>query len=411
MVERTDRGALAGALGWVAAGSMVANVCAYLIHLTASRWWLSTAEYGEFAVGLSAMLVLGVAALALQAVVARAVVQHADPARIRRVSLMTVGVVIVLVGAAAPLMAWFASMGVDAALAALSAAPMLAVIGAAQGVLQGRGQFRLLGWVLAAVGVLRTVPVIAVLAAGAGPTGALAAGALGAAVGAVLVAWAVRSTGQVRPTVSPSVPGGLDLLDVVRASGVQLVLIVAASVDLLLSRTVLSADDAGIYALGAIATKVAFWLPQAVGVVFYPRLADPAISRRSLAHAVMVVAGIGVVLTAGAAVAGPLVPVVVRPEYQPLVGVLWLFAYTGSMLAVLQVALLSAIARQATAISLVTWVSVGAEVVVILTVVHGIVALAVTAAVTATVAAVTTTLVGLRPGQHSGAIGAAAMRD
>ncbi|MGC4962797.1 polysaccharide biosynthesis protein [Gordonia sp. DT101] len=411
MVERTDRGALAGALGWVAAGSMVANVCAYLIHLTASRWWLSTAEYGEFAVGLSAMLVLGVAALALQAVVARAVVQHADPARIRRVSLLTVGVVIVLVGAAAPLMAWFASMGVDAALAALSAAPMLAVIGAGQGVLQGRGQFRLLAWVLAAVGVLRTVPVIAVLAVGAGPTGALAAGALGAAVGAVLVTWVVRSTGRARPTVGSAVPDGLDLLDVVRASGVQLVLIVAASADLLLSRTVLSADDAGIYALGAIATKVAFWLPQAVGVVFYPRLADPAISRRSLGHAVMVVAAIGVVLTAGAAAAGPLVPIVVRPEYQPLVGVLWLFAYTGSVLAVLQVALLSAIARQATAISLVTWVSVGAEVVVILTVVHGIVALAVTAAVTATVAAVTTTLVGLRPGPHSDAIGAAATRD
>ncbi|WP_124711348.1 polysaccharide biosynthesis protein [Gordonia insulae] len=390
---------------------MVANVCAYLIHLTASRWWLDTAEYGEFAVGLSAMLVLGVAALALQAVVARAVVQHTDPGRIRRVTVMSVVIVAALVVVVAPLMAWWASMGVGTAAAALIAAPMLTAIGSGQGVLQGRGQFRLLAWVLAAVGLLRTVPVIGVLALGAGPAGALTAGAVGSAAAAVVVAWAVRSSGGARSAVFLADGPALQLLDVVRASGVQLVLIVAASVDLLLSRTVLTPDDAGIYALGAIATKVAFWLPQAVGVVFYPRLADPAISRRALTHAIAVVAAIGAVLTVGAAIAGPLVPVVVRPEYQPLVGMLWLFAYTGATLAVLQVALLSAIARQATAVSVVTWLVVGVEVAVILTVVHSIVALAATAAIAATVAALTTTLVGLRRDRMHDAIGVAATPD
>lgn len=401
MVARTRRGGVAGALGWVAAGSMLANACAYLIHLTASRWWLDTADYGEFAVGMSSMLVLGVAALGLQAVIARAVVRHTDLRRIGRVTILTTASVTVLAVVASPVLAVAASVGVGTAAAALSAAPMLVLIGAGEGVLQGHGSFRLLGWVLATVGVLRTVPVIGALAAGAGPAGALVAGTVGSAVAALVVFWAVRTEGrerEARPGAAP-VPDGLDLVDVVRASGVQLVLIIAASVDLLLSRTVLSAGDAGIYALGAIATKVAFWLPQAVGVVFYPRLADPATSRRSLMHAVAVVAAIGVVLTAGAALAGPLVPILIRPDYAPLVGLLWLFAYTGAMLAVLQVALLSAIARSATALSAVTWVAVAAEVVVILTVVHSIVTLAATAAVTATVAAVTTTLVGLRRDQ------------
>ncbi|MEE3849978.1 polysaccharide biosynthesis protein [Gordonia sp. LSe1-13] len=376
---------------------MVANACSYAIHLTASRWWLDTAGYSELAVGLSAMLVLTVAALALQAVVARAVVRRADPDRIRRVSVQTTLLVCLLVVVATAPTAWVTSMGVDTTAAALVAAPLLTVIGAGQGVLQGHSHFRLLGWVLAAVGVLRTVPVIGALALGAGPAGALLAGAGGAAAGALVVLAAVRTAGHTRSS-APAAPGGagLDLLAVARASGVQLVLVVAASIDLLLSRTVLTPEDAGIYALGAIATKVAFWLPQAVGVVFYPGLADPATSRRSLVAAVGVVAAIGAILTLGAGLAGPLVPVLVRPDYEPLVPILWLYAYTGAMLAILQVALLSAIARSATAVSVVTWVVVAVEVAVIVTVVDGIIALASTAAIAATVAAVTTTVLGLR---------------
>ncbi|MXP21934.1 polysaccharide biosynthesis protein [Gordonia sp. HNM0687] len=385
---------------------MVANVCAYLIHLTASRWWLDTAEYGELAVGLTAMLVLTVAALALQAVVARAVVHRADPHRIRRVTTQTtIGVCVLVVVAIVPT-AWVTSMNIDTTAAALVAAPLLTIIGAGQGVLQGHKQFRLLGWVLAAVGVLRTVPLIAALAVGAGPAGALAASAAGIAVAAVVVRYANRVAATGPPTPARN-SGGIDLLDVVQASGVQLVLVVAASIDLLLSRTVLSPDDAGIYALGAIATKVAFWLPQAVGVVFYPRLADPATSRRSLMHAVGVVAGIGVILTVGAGLAGPLVPVLVRPDYAPLVPILWLFAYTGAMLAVLQVALLSAIARSATAVSAVTWMVLAVEVAVIVGVVDTIVALAATAATAATIAAVTTTVWGLRAQRVDEVVGAA----
>ncbi|GAB91385.1 hypothetical protein [Gordonia rhizosphera] len=417
MAEQTGGAALAGALGWVAAGTMVANAFAYLIHLAASRWWSSTAEYGELAVGLSAILVLGVAALALQAVVARAVVHRADPARIRRVTVQTVVIVGGLVVVAAPMLAAVASLGVTTALASLASAPMLTLIYAGLGVLQGRGAFRLLAWMLAAVGVLRNVPMLIAIAAGASPAGVLAAGAAGGVVAAVLVTWVVRSSSASSSVAASAVAAsdaaddaGLTLLDVARASGVQLVLVVATSIDLLLARSVLTPDDAGIYALGAIATKVAFWLPQAVGVVFYPRLADPATSRRSLVHAIAVVSAIGVVLTVGAGVAGPLVPIMVRADYAPLVPILWVFAYTGSMLAVLQVALLSAIARRATAVSWVTWVVVAVESAVILTVVDTILALAVTAAVAATLAAVTTTLVGLRRRETSPA-GADATRD
>ncbi len=382
--QRASSGTV-GAVGSVAVGSLVANICMYVVHLAASARYLDVSEYGEFAVLLSAMLVLGVPALALQNVVAREVVLGRDERRLRRVGIQTTLYVVVLVAVATPLVALLMRTGVATTLAALGAAPLLALIAAGQGILQGRGEFRTLSWVLAAVGILRSMPIVGAFVLGAGPAGGLLAGTIGAAVSAVVV-WAV--VGRVGERVSDA--GTVGVLSVVRASQVQLVLIVASSVDLLLSPRVLDAESVGVYALGAIATKVAFWLPQAIGVVFYPRLADPARSRVSLRQAVAVVAGVGVVLTLGAGLVGPLVPIVFGDGYDELVPLLWLFAYIGAALSVLQVVLLSAIARDRTRVSFVTWIVVGLEVVVILTVAGSVVGVAATAAVAVTIAAVVT---------------------
>ncbi|MDS1114144.1 polysaccharide biosynthesis protein [Gordonia westfalica] len=371
-----------GAVGSVAVGSMVANICMYVVHLAASARYLDVSEYGEFAVLLSAMLVLGVPALALQNVIAREVVLGCDERRLRRVGIQTTLYVVVLVAVATPLVALLMRTGVVTTLAALGAAPLLALIAAGQGILQGRGEFRTLSWVLAAVGVLRSMPIVGAFVAGAGAAGGLLAGTIGAAVSAVVV-WVV--VGKVGERTSDA--GTVGVLSVVRASQVQLVLIVASSVDLLLSPRVLDAESVGVYALGAIATKVAFWLPQAIGVVFYPRLADPARSRVSLRQAVAVVAGVGVVLTMLAGAAGPMVPMVFGDGYDELVPLLWLFAYIGAALAVLQVVLLSAIARDRTRVAFGTWIVVAIEVAVVLTVAGSVVGVAATAAVAVTVAA------------------------
>ncbi|WP_338837074.1 polysaccharide biosynthesis protein [Gordonia polyisoprenivorans] len=389
---------LVGALGSVAAGSMAANLAAYVVYVGAGRW-LAPGDYGQFARLLSAMLVLGVPALALQSVIAREVVRGRGSG-LARVTATTVAAVVVLALVAVPVVVAVARTGAAATAAALAAAPLLVVIAAGQGVLQGLGEFRALAWVLGAVGIARSVPMLVAFAFGAGPTWGLAVGTLGTAVAAAVVWSAVgvvrrADTGRTRrlPGVNganPDTTTGVSAAGVLRASQVQLVLIVAVSIDLLLSGTVLHPDDAGVYALGAVATKAAFWLPQAIGVVFYPRLADPARSRTALRQAVAVVASIGAILTVAAAALGPLVPLVVGDAYRPLVGLLWLFAYTGSAMAVLQVLLLSAIAADRTRASAVTWLVVGIEVIVIVCVVDSVVALAVTAAVAVTAAAVAT---------------------
>ena len=64
--EHTAGASVAG-MGMVTAGSMFANVAAYLLQVLASRM-LGVEGYGEFASLLAAQLVLAVPALALQSV-------------------------------------------------------------------------------------------------------------------------------------------------------------------------------------------------------------------------------------------------------------------------------------------------------------------------------------------------------
>ena len=90
---------------------------------------------------------------------------------------------------AVPVMMAIADTGTAATIAAFATAPLLVLIAAGQGILQGRQHFSILSWVLAGVGILRTVPGIVILAAGGGAAGALTATAGGAALAAAGV-WA-----------------------------------------------------------------------------------------------------------------------------------------------------------------------------------------------------------------------------
>ncbi|WP_299569991.1 polysaccharide biosynthesis protein [uncultured Williamsia sp.] len=385
-------GSLVSSVGQVAVGSMVANVCAYFVHLPASRW-LSPDQYGEFAVLLQATLVLGVPALAIQAVTAREVVAGRSTRSLVRLGAIT-AVAVALIAAVAvwPFMT-VAHTGLLATAAAFTVAPLLVLISVGQGILQGHQHFRALAWVIGLVGVVRTMPPLVALAFGGQAASALVATMLGAvaAVGLVIT--------QVRSLVVDGDDGGLAGLSarsVMHASQVQLVLVTATSVDLLLSRVVLSESDSGVYALGTVAAKVAYWLPQAVGLVVFPRLADAQRSASALRGAVLVLLGLSALTSVGAAIGGPLVPIVVGDDYRPVAGLLWLFAIGGGAMAVLQVALLAAIARRRTRVAAIPWAVLVVEVIVILTSAHSVVGLATIAAACAVVSAAAATVATMR---------------
>ncbi len=379
-------------MGRVAVGSMVANVCAYLVHLPASVW-LSADAYGEFAVLLQVTLVLGVPALAVQAVAAREVVTGRPVASLLRLGGATAAAVAVAAVLAVTPVMTLAHTGFIATTAAVAVAPLLVLISVGQGILQGRGRFHRLAWVIGSVGVVRTVPPLIALAAGGGPAAALVATLVGAVVAVGVVAWCsdAHDRGESRTRgerLSPTT--------VLHASQVQLVLISATSVDLLFARVVLSEHDSGVYALGTVAAKVAFWLPQAVGLVLFPRLADARQSAAALRTGVSVLVGFAGMSAVASVAAGPLVPIVIGEDYRPVAGLLWLFAMTGGALAIAQVALLAAIARERTRIALLPWAVLGAEAVAIEVVADSVLTLAVTAAAGAVVTATLTVAATMR---------------
>ncbi|MGW1742406.1 polysaccharide biosynthesis protein [Nocardia sp. NPDC001965] len=374
---------------------MTANIASYLLQLLAGRW-LGVAGYSEFASLLAVQLLCAVPALALQNVVARELVHGADISALRalrlRCALLVAAAVVVLV----PVVSAVLEVGIAASAAALGSAPALVVLAGEQGVLQGVGRFRGLAVVLGVAGIAKVLPALVVLACGGGATPALWAAAGGIAAAAV---YARTVAGRPVPADGPgavpdgaaSVSAGLaGVFAVLQAAQVQAALMALSSADLIVVRIVLDETDASRYALGTIATKIAFWLPQAVGVVLYPRMAQPASSGSAVRSALAVLSGIGVFAVAGAAVAAPLAPLLAGQDYAPIQGLLWLFALHGAILAVLQGALLSAIAVKRTALAGLAWAGLVLEVTLVLTLANSVTELIATVA---SVAAVTTTLV------------------
>ncbi|MFC7755504.1 polysaccharide biosynthesis protein [Tsukamurella soli] len=382
----------------VTIGSMVANLCSYLVHLPASRW-LGPGSYGEFAALLQLSLVFAVPSLALQNVVARQVVRGDDPAGLRRLGLRVAAGSAVLAAAATPVAAATLHTSVAAAAAALVSAPALVLLAAEQGLLQGARRFRRLATVLALSGLAKVAPTVPVLALGGGAGGALAAMAVGAAVSAGaarVLAGGTHAGGHAAVPGRAGAPDRAGARSVLQASGIQLVLVGFTSVDLLLARPVLGAAAAGTYALGAVVTKAAFWLPQAVGVVFYPRLASPAASRRALESVLVILGSLTVVCAAGAAVCAPLATALAGHAYAPVQRWLWLFAVDGGALATLQGVLLYAIAAHRARISGVAWCGLIVEVIALAALVHtvgGMITVAAACAVATTLIAVAAALV------------------
>ena len=364
------RRVLTGA-GAVTAGSMLANIAAYLLHLPASRW-LGPEGYGAFAALLSAQLLVAVPSLALQAVVAREHVRGVPHDVLRALGRRVALLVAVVAALAVVPVSLLLDTPVWATAAALAPGPVLCLLATEQGLLQGAERFRELGVVLALAGAGKVAPAVAVLAAGGGVGPALAAGAVGVGVAWLVAARVTSGPAAARSrmempgagtsgagTPGAGTPGAVltspGVAAVLAAGQVQLVMMALTSVDLLLARALLAPEDAGRYALGAVAAKAAFWLPQAVGTVLYPRMADPAGHRGAVRSAVAVLLGIGAVVVIGAAVAAPLVPVVVGEDYRPVAGLLWAFAALGVTLSVLQAFLLATIASDRTVEAGIAW--------------------------------------------------------
>jgi O-antigen/teichoic acid export membrane protein len=154
-----------------------------------------------------------------------------------------------------------------------------------------------------------------------------------------------------------------------RATFALLAMFVLTSADVLLARAILSADDAGQYAAGAILAKIAFWLPQAVVIAAFPRLArnEPGALRR----ATLLLAALGLIEVVGAVLLGPrLVPLVLGSDYDIAAASAGVFVLAGVALSMASLVLYDRLADDDPRAAVLVWAAVALLVVLVTTVGH-----------------------------------------
>ena len=384
-MEAPARPAVAGGVA-AAVGSTVANLLAYALSLAGARL-LAPAEYGLLVALLAVAIVASVPALAVQAVVAVRVVRAGarERGRVAAESLglgLAVGTGLVTAGlVAAPVLERFLRLpGPGAAVwLAVSVGPV-AVLGVLQGITQGRQEFGRLAAVLVTYSGGRLAGGLVGLVATRDTTGALAGVALGTAV-AALVSWVVA--GRPRPA-----RGSWPVRELVVASQALGGLYLLTNLDPVLARHYLPAAEAGLYGAGAVLAKAAFFLPQFVVLVVFPRLASSPRPGRTLWPALAVLGGLGLLLTGITWLAGGLaVAAVGGAAYEELAAHAWLFVAVGSTFVIVQLLLYAQLTAARQRVTLAVWAVVAAEAAVVATVAHGSLTAIVTAALGTALAA------------------------
>jgi O-antigen/teichoic acid export membrane protein len=388
----------------VAPAMAAANALNYAFNLVMSRL-LGPADYGALGALLALVLVGTVPGVALQAVVAR----HTTLAGEAVGRLWSrVLVAVVAVGAALGLLTVAASPAVAAFLHLPSLGPCLwlaaallplPLLSAVQGMLQGREWFGALAAVLLVSAAGRLAVGVGLVEDGLGVSGALAATAIGSAVAVLVAVPRLRAKGgweRPRVAMPPRWPGkGSSAAafggEVAAAAAGVLGLLLLANVDVLLARHFLTAEASGLYAAGGVLTKIAFWAPQFVVTLVFPRLVTATDRRRLLGRSAAVVAAVGAPLVVAAALAPGLAARLSFGEAYLDVGpALPLFAALGTGLALVQLVLFTGMATADRAMYRLLLAAVAAEAALVALFLHDSVAeivgasLAVVAALLAT---------------------------
>jgi O-antigen/teichoic acid export membrane protein len=218
------------------------------------------------------------------------------------------------------------------------------VTGAQLGLLQGGGRWRDFAVLSVASGAGRLVLGAAGILVSPTPLGAMSGVALGAVV-PVLVGH--RLAHVARSGAGPAEPWRDVGREVMHASHTLLAFFALTQADVFVARAVLPATESGLYAAGLIITKAVLFLPTFVTVMAFPALSRRG-GRRHLHHlGLLLVLAIGLVAVAGVLLLpGLALAFVGGPAYAQVQPYLWLFAVLGTLGAMLQLLVQTALARR-----------------------------------------------------------------
>jgi O-antigen/teichoic acid export membrane protein len=349
MATETGRKLRSGAIIAVAMGVM--NICTYGYTVLTAHV-IGKESYGAFSALMGALLIISVLSLGLQATGARRISSAPDQVTaIERVVLdvglrssLILGAVCLLLAPVLNSVLHLNSLP-TALLVAVSAVP-LTYMGAQAGVLQGERRWEPLALLYLAQGVGRLGFGLVLILLWPTEFAAMAGVALGAWL-PVLVGWlALR---QPRPHVAHSDGHpGLDLLrEVGHSSQALLAFFALSNADILVARATMSHSEAGLYAAGLIMAKAVLFLPQFVVVYAFPSLSQESTSRRTLLLALGMSAGLGVIGVLATLLFPDLaLRFVGGDEFEAIANDLWKFAIVGTLLAMIQLLVYSALARR-----------------------------------------------------------------
>lgn len=369
--------------GLLFAGTFLGALLGYAFFVVLGRS-MTPDDLGAVGSLINLSTILTVPGLGLQLVTARGVASQSAPAHGRSGgpvdggllvgALLVGGVPALLLAVTAPLVAPLLHLPSVAPLVvlALSAVPMTVAF-AALGVLQGAERFAALGLSALLVGVAKIASAVAASALGQGVLGVIGWYAVGWVVVAVVAgALAVRGAGRGGAGEDDAGPDGSMTAPSRWAAGIARAraglvgsmptagLLVLSSLDLILARHHLSRDGSGVYTMGALFEKVAFWGPQFIATMYYPRMARPAERAAAVRAAVGMTAAVGVLGVLVAAVAGDLLTSFVggRAYVGELGHQAWVFTALGVALALVQVLVYADLADHRHGVGALVWVAV-----------------------------------------------------
>ena len=345
MSTPTPRRSLAKGLVFVGAATMIGNGAAFLLTMVAARI-LTPEEFGALGALLGMLVIVSTVSIAMQAMTARrvAVAHGADRAMVEGEAIRLsayVGSAIIIGGV---LLSW--PIGAVFSIPPLAVATGIAslafvVLGsAAMGIAQGREQHVRLSWAFIANqfgrafgGILGVLVLQSVTGVG---IGVLVGCAVGAFIAYRMICPGAWSAGLDWPVL-------IDFGHVVHALAVLFTL---TNVDVLLARIFLTEAQSGEYAVGVLLAKIAFFLPNAIIIVLFPKMTGGR-SSRTVYLATGLTAMVGLVITGFSFLFGDLViRILGGAQYTELGSEAWLFALEGSAFALVQVLLYARLATQ-----------------------------------------------------------------
>jgi len=349
MATETSRRLRSGAVIAVAMGVM--NLSTYGYTVLAAHT-IGKEAYGAFSALMGALLVISVLSLGLQATGARRISAHPDQVVAIEQVVLGVGLRSALVLgsvclALAPVLnAVLHLESLPTALLVGVAAFPLTYMGAQAGVLQGERRWGPLALVYLAQGIGRVGFGAVLIVARPSEFTAMAGVALGCWL-PVLIGWLALRRPRVDVPHSEGHPGLELLREVGHSSQALLAFFALSNADILVARATMSNSQAGLYAAGLIMAKAVLFLPQFVVVYAFPSLSKEQTTRRTLMLALGMSAALGLVGVVATLVLPDLALLFVGgDDFSAIRDDIWKFAIVGTLLAMIQLLVYSALARR-----------------------------------------------------------------